>query len=75
MSQIDINSPGAFAKKTNRSNVIKEYANQPIVLPVINAHGVGFRLPKEPALIAAKSDLIGAEKVSVDNMHPMVGAT
>ena len=75
LSQIDISSPGALAKKTNRSNVINEYANHPIVLPVIKAHGVGLMLPNEPDLIAVKSDLIGAEKVSVYKMHPMVGAT
>mmetsp|Transcript_23812 Transcript_23812/g.40539 ORF Transcript_23812/g.40539 Transcript_23812/m.40539 type:complete len:80 (-) Transcript_23812:199-438(-) len=75
LSQIDISNPGALAKKTNRSNVMNEYANQPIVLPVIKAHGVQFRLPKEPDLMAVNSDLIGAEKVRVDKMHPMVGAT
>mmetsp|Transcript_28650 Transcript_28650/g.42748 ORF Transcript_28650/g.42748 Transcript_28650/m.42748 type:complete len:80 (-) Transcript_28650:157-396(-) len=75
LSQIDINKPGALAKKTNRSNVMNEYANQPIVLPVIKAHGVQFRLPNEPDLMAVNSDLIGAEKVRVDKMHPIVGAT
>mmetsp|Transcript_23434 Transcript_23434/g.35302 ORF Transcript_23434/g.35302 Transcript_23434/m.35302 type:complete len:80 (-) Transcript_23434:224-463(-) len=75
LSQIDISNPGALAKNTNRSNVMNEYANQPIVFPVINAHGVQFRLPNDPDLMAVNSDLIGAEKVRVDKMHPMVGAT
>mmetsp|Transcript_1173 Transcript_1173/g.1603 ORF Transcript_1173/g.1603 Transcript_1173/m.1603 type:complete len:102 (+) Transcript_1173:701-1006(+) len=54
---------------------MNEYANQPIVLPVMKAHGVQFRFPNDPDLIAVNSDLIGAEKVRVDKMHPMVGAT
>ena len=44
-------------------------------LPVINAQGVGFKLPNEPLFIEDLSDFIGAEKVSVDIIAPIVGAT
>ena len=43
--------------------------------PVINIHGVGLRLPKLPLFIADCNDLIGAMKVKVDMIHPMVGQT
>ena len=72
---MEINKPGAFAKKTNKSNVMKEYASQPMVLPNIKAHGVGLRMPKLPDFMADNKDLIGAENVSVESMHPMEGAT
>jgi hypothetical protein len=44
-------------------------------LPVMNAHGVGFRFPNEPSLIDVFSALIGAAHVSVDRMTPIVGHT
>ena len=44
-------------------------------LPVMNAHGVGFRFPNEPSLIDDFSALIGAAHVSVDRMTPIVGHT
>ena len=71
---MDINNPGALAKKTNKSFVMKEYASHPIVLPVMKAQGVGFRLPREPNSMADNSDLIGAANVSVDKTHPIEGA-
>lgn len=44
-------------------------------LPVMNAHGVGFRLPNEPFFMHDFSACIGAENVNVDRMAPIVGHT
>mmetsp|Transcript_30286 Transcript_30286/g.55938 ORF Transcript_30286/g.55938 Transcript_30286/m.55938 type:complete len:104 (-) Transcript_30286:93-404(-) len=74
-SHIEIISPGALAKNTNKSNVINEYANQPIVFPVMNAHGVGLRFPNEPLFMEDFSDFIGAANAHVDRMAPIVGHT
>lgn len=41
----------------------------------MNAHGVGFRLPKDPFFIQDFNDLMGAEKVSVERIAPIVGHT
>jgi hypothetical protein len=42
-------------------------------IPVMNAHGVGLRIPNDPSLVQDFSDRMGAEKVNVDRMAPMVG--
>jgi hypothetical protein len=39
----------------------------------MNAHGVGLRIPNDPSLVQDFSDRMGAEKVNVDRMAPMVG--
>jgi len=39
----------------------------PALLPIIKAHGVGFKLPKDPFLTASRTSFTGAGKVPVDN--------
>eukprot|EP00804_Cyclotella_cryptica_P030862 CCRYP_018359-RB/>CCRYP_018359-RB protein AED:0.45 eAED:1.00 QI:0/0/0/1/0/0/2/0/92 len=75
MPKMDINTPKTFAKNTNKSPVINEYASHPTVFPSMNAHGVGFKPANFPAFTAACKDLIGAANARFDRIAPMVGQT
>ena len=55
--------------------VIKAYAIHPKVFPSMNAHGVGFKLPKLPIFTADLRDVMGAPKAIVEIITPMIGQT
>jgi len=74
-SHTDRMKPGVLAQKRNQSWVMYEYAIHPPQFPVMKAHGVGFKQPKDPRCRHIFIVSTGAEYMKSDVTIPRDGHT